>query len=300
MLSPPSSNETWVPKPGNPNFLIPKEKEEKPPEEKKPKIKIEPEPEIDEPWIASVLRDGMAPLQRFIGMLEAESGTTVYYKYRENATAEERTTPMVFGTKTTEEFRERNAHLGVIVLSYVAPEKEKKFLDNMVNDQRWFAATGYAENTDYLPQWVWNHFEEPVFRFILSQSTFGALQLAANELEFPLKSLIESEAVNFMFAQFVARKFITPKQNASVSGISNGQLQFRISSGYHTSQMGRSKWLIGCKLWFKSVILVDNPGYIAAREAYQKIQRDPLSTPSRVQMAGYIMDSFPPKILVRV
>ena len=56
-----------------------------------------------------------------------------------------------------------------------------------------------------------------------------------------------------MFAQFVARKFISPKSNAYASGIDGqGGGQYRISSGVVTN-LANTKWLMGCKLWFESV-----------------------------------------------
>jgi hypothetical protein len=78
------------------------------------------------------------------------------------------------------------------------------------------------------------------------------MELAANELGFPLKDLLYSPQVNYMFAQFVGTKFVKPTSNAYASAIGGGEVQYRISSGFYTGQQ-QSKWLLGCKEWFKEV-----------------------------------------------
>lgn len=298
MLHPPGpSKVTWVEQPGNPNFLIPigvttdndnntptkkreidlTTKESDSEEEEEEMVSVKREKLEDntfhhqEELIGGLLREALAPLYRFVGMLEAESGQTIYYQYSKGKTMEEKMTPLKTGSKNREEFRRWNNHLGDVILDRLLPLEKETLVGNPVRDAIWENLTGEQINTDYLPDWIWTFIEEPVFRFILSSSTFGAMQLAASELNFPLKSLIESNSVNYMFAQFVARKFISPKTNAFPSGISGGQTQYRISSGFNTSQMAHSKWLMGCKLWFKNVIWVDNRQLSDAQKDYDRL-----------------------------
>ena len=261
MLQPPSSKTHWVPKPGNPNFLIPiKEDEDEEEEEEKPKVEIKKpkigmvEPTQFERQAALILNESLAPLYNFIGMLEAESGKTIYYRYLPGASVENRRIPINFGSETYDEFLQNNRHLsnelvqGLFRNETSVKIKKESLIGFNVND---FPI--------YYPAWYWSQINTPVFRFLLSSATFGALELAANELGFPLKHLIYSPHVNYMFAQFVAKKFVSPKNNAYVSGINGGQSQYRISSGFNTSQMANTKWIMGCKEWFKGVSYASNP-----------------------------------------
>jgi hypothetical protein len=67
--------------------------------------------------------------------------------------------------------------------------------------------------------------------------------------------------VAHMFAKFVAHRFFVAKGGvASPAGIDGGgQVQYRISSGFSTTQAANSKWLLGCKEWFKDVYKIVNP-----------------------------------------
>jgi len=260
----------WVPKPGNPNFLVSIEKKTEEQEEKKKKKKVAPasaspptkkgvaiEPTSFEQEAAMILFQALAPLYQFIGMVEAESGKVIYYRYLPGATTENKMIPINFGSESSEEFLRRNPHLGEDVV---------KALFESTTTGPGGDIRPVGVNINLLlpspllyPEWFWCKFQSPVFQFLLNSATFGALELAANEIGYPLKDLISSNDVNYMFAQFVARKFISPKNNAFPTGISGGQTQYRLSSGFNTSQMANSKWLMGCKEWFKSVYYAKNP-----------------------------------------
>ena len=41
--------------------------------------------------------------------------------------------------------------------------------------------------------------------------------------------------------------------------MSGGNMQFRIASGFNTSGASNSKLLLAARIWFKDVIIVDNP-----------------------------------------
>ena len=110
----------------------------------------------------------------------------------------------------------------------------------------------------------------PALQYLLDlPATWGALCMAANELGFHLMDLIRSPKVNYMFAQFVARKWISPKQVGFVSGVTGNNRQFRISSGLQVS-MANEKWIMGCKIWFKSVMVRKDPQYY---QKFLEVQR---------------------------
>ena len=233
----------------------------------------------DEQTIGDLLYEAMQPLYQFIGMIEAESGKTLWYRFTEDKDMTRRMTPINWGATSYDEFRIRNSHLGVKILDrfdsnlnyapyFVKPVKAEEtgetaraaqgisFVGVLPDVQAWYQTTGQDlsdEEIRALPRWVWRQIRNPVFQFLLSSATFGALVLGSNELGFELKDLIVSPEVNFMFAQFVGRKFISPKSNAYPSGIQGGQMQYRISSGYNTSVQSNGKWLMGCREWFKQV-----------------------------------------------
>ena len=107
------------------------------------------------------------------------------------------------------------------------------------------------------PSWLESQLSTKVLEFLLDKQAFGALNLAANELGYPLRDLVFSEEVNFMFAQFVSAKFVKPKSNAYASGTSGGEMQYRISSGAIVGQQ-QTTWVIGCKRWFKENVYYGN------------------------------------------
>lgn len=279
MLSPPS---TWVPQPGNPNFLIRIDNNDTKPtieEEEEPLEKVEEKEEPVQKKVKSVstvgptefekgaayiLYEALAPLYAFVGMLEAESGKPVYFRYLPGASREDKMIPINYGSESSAEFVQKNPHLSdTLVAALLLDENNKEFIGVPI-----------ANNPALGTAWVRAQLGMSVFRFLLNSATMGALELAANELEFPLKDLIYSPHVNYMFAQFVAKKFVSPKNNAFAAGINGGQTTYRISSGFNTSTMANTKWLMGCKLWFKNVYysrnskkLADIDASIAAKQA---------------------------------
>jgi len=290
MLKPPSSEKThWVPQPGNPNFLIavdppddttPRDNEEEKKEQqpfvpplspikKRAKMTVSIMPTVFEEHATQVLEDALAPLYQFVGMLEAESGKTIYYRYLPGARREDQRVPINYGSESPEEFSANNPHLSTRLKSHLfkqeleTPQKDVKpeFKRERVKLEQ--ALIGYNYNIrDYsilYPDWFWAQMDSPVFRFLLNAQDYGAMQLAANELGFPLKDLIYSPHTNYMFAQYCAKKFISPKTNAYAAGVQGGQSVYRVSSGFNTSVMANTKWLMGCKLWFKDVYYSANP-----------------------------------------
>lgn len=238
MLSPPQDT-IWIEKPGNPNFMIPigmnndnvvkKEKEE---DEIKKEVKTEDFQKIEQTY-AHALYESLQPLYVVISMIESESGKTIFYRFADgNLTLLQKMIPIQWGrSKNKYDFKDNNKSiLGETVVNKLIDED----YDN-----------------------IWDNLEETAFRFILGPSTFGALKMSALELGFPLKPLLSSPAVNHMFSQFVARKFISPKSNAYASGISNGKMQYRLSSGFNGALMSNTKWLMGCRLWFQKVYFED-------------------------------------------
>lgn len=129
--------------------------------------------------------------------------------------------------------------------------------------------------------------KRPALQYLLDlPATYGALVMAANELGFELYDLIRSPKVNYMFAQFVARKWISPKQVGYVSGVNGNNRQFRISSGLQVS-MANEKWIMGCKKWFAGVVLQKHPLYLQKWETVMS-----LIAPFRLDEIPQDMDNF--------
>jgi len=285
MLKPPSSEKThWVPQPGNPNFLIAlntpedtnrqetvpepevapiqrtKEAQEKNEPVKRPKTNAIAPTEFER-RAAQILSDALAPLYQFVGMLEAESGKTIYYRYLPGARREDQRIPINYGSESVKEFMAHNPQLSMCLKSHLF--RDEILVNSNIDSQFKQALIGYNYNIrDYsilYPDWFWAQIDSPVLRFLLNAQDFGAMQLAANELGHALKDLIYSPHTNYMFAQYCAKKFISPKTNAYAAGIQGGQSVYRVSSGFNTSVMANTKWLMGCKLWFKSVYYAANP-----------------------------------------
>jgi hypothetical protein len=131
-------------------------------------------------------------------------------------------------------------------------EEEEEFIE--VEQQESKEEIPVLIHKELRPEWFQNEIEKgtPIYHFLLQNATFGALELAAQELKFPLQDLINSPQVAYMFAQFCAVKYIRPKHNAYASTTQGNEVQYRISSGVYTGQQ-QSKWLMGCKEWFKDV-----------------------------------------------
>jgi hypothetical protein len=106
---------------------------------------------------------------------------------------------------------------------------------------------------DNAPSWLWYHIDNSAFQFMLQTMVYGALELAADEIGYPLQDLIYSKDIRPKFAQYVARKFVSPKQNAKTDTVNQGQVQYRIHSGFYMNQQD-TKWLMGAKLFFENEI----------------------------------------------
>ena len=125
------------------------------------------------------------------------------------------------------------------------------------------------------PDWIQSVIDSSIFRFVLSNTSFGAFELAAVELgrldnfknidpEDLVIDLILSPKVSDMFAEFVANKFLTASGgNAYPSriygfGNSGFNARYNISAGFRT-RAERSRWNMGAKIWFENVRYVTNP-----------------------------------------
>jgi hypothetical protein len=245
---------------GNPNLIGAKAK-------KKPKIITEDAVLEVESFIIPFVYRALTPFYQFVGFLEAESGKKLYYRYDKNASLEEKQNPIVKGSKTFEEFKAKNAHLGQAFFWIFRDQlkvKEEKGIGISIQHQELYKEIVDSQATvlqmERLPHRLWSILPTSAFTFLIGAATFGAIEMCANELKKDFKLLIVSPDVNYMFAQFVSRKFISPKSNAFASGIDGqGGAQYRISSGFGTSSMANSKWLLACKIWFETVYEVDNP-----------------------------------------
>lgn len=310
MLNPPlEEEEEYVPIPGNPNLL----KKEKKKEEKKKKESFEseiqktpPPPPLSleestiqmfENFIGPPLYQALFPLYKFVGFLEAESGKRIYYRYDANLSEDDKKSPLVKGCKTIIEFKTKNAHLGERILRILEPIPTKKIGFNINELFRKYIEPDYVitgntyDNSLDFPYSLWKILPLSSFQFILSIATYGAIQMAASELQKDLKLLIISDEVNFVFAQFVARKFISPKQNAFVSGISGGQTQYRCASGFKTSVVANTKWFMACKIWFdEKVFEVMENNNDKAQALYDKYRLTPPPVPLVVPLPELFKD----------
>lgn len=101
------------------------------------------------------------------------------------------------------------------------------------------------------PVWLQSQISTSVLQFLLDRQSLGALNMGAQELGYPLRDLLFSDEVNYMFAQFVSAKFAKPKSNVYASGVhGGGEVHYRISSGAIINQQ-QTTWLLGCRRWFK-------------------------------------------------
>jgi hypothetical protein len=204
-----------------------------------------------ENMIEPILRRVFQPYFTFIGYIEAETGQHKgYYSHYD---------PIIKGTKTEDDFRAQNAHLGNDLINSLFPivktEKNNSLIGADIDEQR-------QKEIDAAEKLVCKN-SIGILRFIFRTSTISAIELAARELKYPedWRPLVESRSVAPMFAKFVAHRFFIAKGGvASPAGINGGgEVQYRISSGFSTTQAANSKWLLGCKEWFKDVYRVTNP-----------------------------------------
>ncbi len=225
--------------------------------------------EFESIFYPSIFR-ALVPFYTFVGFLEAESGKKLYYRYDDSLSMEEKQNPLVRGAHSIEEFKLKNVHLGDYILRLLNKDpiiKKEPITANITHAQfrelynRLIDPQATELQRQAFPVHLWDVLPLTAFQFIIGASTLGAMQMAANELGKDLKLLIISEKVSHYFAQYVCNKYISPKTNAFASGVSGGQMQFRLSSGFGTSVMARTKWLLGCKEWFKDVIKVRNPAF---------------------------------------
>jgi hypothetical protein len=278
MLHPNTSETyTYVPMPGNPNLLIQakngKGKEEMEEEEEpvyKPAIPLvvqNPDVVRFESYLSPLLYRALDTFYTFVGMLEAESGKHLYYRYIADAPLEQKQNPLVTGARDFGEFRVKNAHLGPQILDLLPIHEVKKpkleplgapiaFVEmyrKIVNGQ-----AGQLE-IDTAPDYLWSLLPDSVFQFIIGQATWGAILMSARELGYAVKPLIEGDTVSHKFAEFVCKRFLSPKQNGYATGANGGNVEYRISSGFGTSTMATTKYLMGLRLFFGECSLVRNP-----------------------------------------
>lgn len=258
---------TYIPKPGNPNLRFKVAKVDgkstvnvrNSPDgtqtvqvenaTDKPDTAVVPFKQFED-YIDSLIRRAFQQYYTFIGYIEAETGQHKgYYAHYDT---------IIKGSSTYGEFRAKNHHLGPEFLdrfsSIVKSEKSANLIGPQIG----------GVNIDDVPPPAWIVCKnDTVLQFILKTSTISAIEMAAMELGYPedWRPLVESKSVAHMFAKFVAHRFFVAKGGvASPAGIDGGgQVQYRISSGFSTTQAANSKWLLGCKEWFKDVYKIVNP-----------------------------------------
>ena len=207
-------------------------------------------------FISPFLNRALVPFHQFVGFLEAESGRRLYYRYEKGASLESKQDPLV----RTGDFKNANAHLGRDLLRLIENYGKRVEIDVNINLYRSIInANASIHEIEAFPSYLWSIIPTSTFRFLIGAASFGAIEMAASELKKDLKLLIVSPDVSYMFAQFVCRKYLSPKSNAYASGIDGqGGATYRISSGVNTSGVANSKWLMGCKQWFETVQEVKN------------------------------------------
>lgn len=231
-----------------------------------------------EETLQPVLMDAMRPIYDFIGSIDAtESYAQKHYKHFY---------PLIKNNKSLSEFKVNNRHLGEPVLlmasNYVYNLAGYKRQDKVVIktekvsnsimmigadiqypkltvEERDIINKGYLLSYPGTPGWVWCMIGNQCLKFMLSFASYGAITMAAKELgykESDLKALIDNDEVVPMFAQFVAHKFFTAQGGVAQTGsmFGHSQVQYRISSGFGTVRQANSKWIIGCKIWFKEKV----------------------------------------------
>ncbi len=254
----------------NPNFkvlkLIEKQPEEKNPVKENRLVRIEQE-------IKSVLTQAMQPLYEFVNMVEASSGVKIWYHYVEDKKRESAKIPLVTGCETNDEFRQKNWFLGTTLINMLLlsddkdkakpskKKKPKKDDDSSIGATYPFQRYLYRKHidrnaTEYeienAPQFIWALLPDATFQYLLEKH-FGAIMMAADELQFPYKDLILSPFVRCKFAEYISRKYVAPRQNGFASMAQGGGMTFRIASGAYTSKMSNVKVLLGTKEFFKNV-----------------------------------------------
>lgn len=236
-------------------------------EDQEPIVVQRMETELDE-----VLKRAMSPLYRFIGCIDVtERYSAKHYSHFY---------PLNKGSKTLTEFRDKNRHLGDEVL-FVAANYARRltgFKSPIKTNHVRFIGMQFPKmtvrqkdiigpeviqdlNKPGVPEWIYCLIGNNMIRFMLTYSTYGAIEMAAKELGFDdFKPLIDSPDVSYKFAEYVAHKFFTAQGGmAQVGGLNGGNLNFRVSSGFSTIRQANHKWLMACRLWFKDVGFVKNP-----------------------------------------
>ena len=219
---------------------------------------------------SSLVERALGPLYDTIAAIAAESGIKKHFKHENPVVVE--------GVKDLKDFKAKNTHLSEAVGLFVHKDNKfqpigARYYPYEQRIERYVLLFNTLDGIEFAPRLIWCMLGDEAFRFMLQNTTYGALELAANELGYPLKDLVMSEHVNFMFAQFVARKFISPKQNAYVAGANAASgAMYRISSGFNTSVQANSKWLMGCKKWFAECIY--KPAFADELERLKELRED--------------------------
>lgn len=231
-------------------------------------------------FISPFLNRALVPFYQFVGFLEAESGKRLYYRYEKGASLESKQNPLVNVADSIAAFKNANAHLGRDLLRLIENygKKVEVKLENLgVNINLYrnvINADASIHEIEAFPSYLWSIIPTSTFRFLIGAASFGAIEMAASELKKDLKLLIVSPDVSYMFAQFVCKKYLSPKANAYASGIDGqGGATYRISSGVNTSGVANSKWLMGCKKWFETVHEVKNTADDAVAQAIYERRR---------------------------
>lgn len=230
-----------------------------------------------------------------IDKIRAVSGKKIYYRYSTELDERQRKIPIVWGCKTLVEFFAENERilgrdllLRLFVESGIQKSPEQTtsslakvkfqaigvnyteeeitrlksiFKDEVARLERIFKKKD-SDLITYIgdKEWLKCVINDVAFEFIMDSvsGVFGALEMAAREIGYPLKDLIYSDDVNFFFAQYVARKFVSPNQNVQADRTDGSTVQYRIHGGFYTNQQD-TKWLLGFKELVKNFYYVEDP-----------------------------------------
>ena len=256
---------------------------------KKSKQTIDPVVKKIQDIIVPLFETALIPVYSFMSALEAESGVKQYYRYTSELGKydfEKAKIPIIWNCKSEEDFYKRNQHLGKTLLETIKeyinnPKKEEDEVkvkkEKLLFNEVLIGFGPYDRETVILEEligtrnpllwskedivhWLKQNIDNIFLQFLLSNTSYGAMVLAAQELNVDLKIIIFSQnEVTMQFIKFVSLKFITPTQTVSSDNINNNNVQYRVSSGYYKSRDHEFRVLMGCKEWFKDVILTTKP-----------------------------------------
>ncbi len=271
--------------------------------------------------MSSLIRDATQPINMFVGMMAAHLGDRDTRKYYNRYYNEQDgyklpmyklQDPIVRGTKSIDEFKDANHHLGTLLLQIVDAPTSTAFLGSQapgsVTDEEHLMNLMDSSLVKKTPKdWIFGVLQESFFAFLLSMSTLGSMQLALDQVrsipnckQFTLKQLISSEGVRENFSFLCAYQMLLASGGSAYAGrTSAGKVPgttFMISAGLETRNRLEAK-MVCAKMWFGSKVYASrNPlhaqliQFIAEAESENAVARRddlvPQLTIARVDQMG--------------